>query len=143
MRAFIVTLCLVAWGYFIPYETYGQTVKEGKYPRGNEAVSIEKFEWVAIDEKPPVAARFTIRNKAKSKSIKSVQFTLVASDAQGIILQQNGATLRKLTQLTTIGPGGTGTCYFEKAFNIALIADILLKQVVVEYSNGSLEILSK
>jgi hypothetical protein len=132
----------VAWGYFIPDASYGQTIREGIYPKGNDAVSIEKFEWTAGTEKSPVTARFIIKNTAKNRTIRSVQFTLLATDAQGIILQQNGTTLRRLNQLTKIEPGGTGTCYFEKAFTIAAVADILLKQVIVEYNNGSLEILN-
>ena len=143
MRAFIITLCLVVWGYLVPGLVYSQTVKAGTYPKGNETVGIEQFEWVAADLKSPVAIRFTIRNKAKNKNIKSVQFALVASDAQGIILQQDGTTLRKLSKLATIEPEQAETFYFEKAFTVTPIADISLKQVIVEYSNGSLEILSK
>jgi hypothetical protein len=144
MKAVLVILCLLACECTVSGNLYGQTVRAETYPQGNEAVSIEKFEWVAATGgKPPIAARFLIRNKAKNKNITSVQFTIVASDSKGVILQQDGTTLRKLTQKAMIETDQTGTFYFEKALDIPSVASIVLKQVIVEYTNGSLEILSQ
>ncbi len=140
MKVAFTILCFLIWECTV----YGQTVRGSAYPKGNEAVSIEKFEWLAAaDEKPPIAARFVIRNKAKDKNIISVQFTVVASDKKKVTLQQNGVTLRKLIQKTTIEPDQTGTFYFEKAFTIPQVANIILKEIIIEYSNGSLEILNQ
>ena len=144
MRSLICILCLVVWGTLFSACVHSQTIKSGKPPTGNRAVSVEKFEWMGLDKsKAPVAARFILKNKTEDKTIRAVQFTLVAFDDKGVTLQSNGATLRKLSSATTIDPEDSATIYFDKAFNIDRVANVELKQVVVEFSNGSLEILKK
>lgn len=141
MRFLIILTSLVtACNVFCLNEVNGQTKSANDLP-GNEAVSIEKLEWIAGEDKPHVAVRFVLKNNTDNKVIKSAQFTIVAQNSKGVILQDGGTTLRKLSDTATIGPGKNGAIFFEKAFTGSGVDQIELKKVIVQFTNGSLEVL--
>lgn len=143
MRSAFSLLCLIASGFLPPVAAWGQVVNSIENPIGNAVVSVEKLEWTKPTSNAPVSVSLIVRNNTKEKVISTVQFTLVAQDKNNVILQNDGATLRKLSDNTQIHPGETGTIYFDKAFTITHIDNIELKQVIVQFTNGSLEILKK
>ncbi len=128
-------------GFLFPLTARAQIVNTIDNPIGNTAVKVEKLIWTKPTPSSPVTISFVVKNNTPKGEINTVQFMLVARNKNNVILQNDGATLRKLSGNTTILPGETGTVSFDKAFTVDQIDSIELKQVIVQFTNGSLEIL--
>lgn len=143
MRSVFSLLILLVSGFLFPAMSHSQVVTSIENPMGNTAVRIEKMEWTKPASGTPIAASFMVRNNTKDRVIHSIQFTLVAMDKNNVILQDGGATLRRLYGNTNIPSGEAGMIYFDKAFTIGQINSIELKQAIVQFTDGALEILKK
>lgn len=113
---------------------------EGALP-ANESVAIESIRWQYIDkDSNKASAEITITNSS-DKKIKSVVFNVVASDKDGFVLESEGFSIRKLVAKETVEPASSKTFSFEKAFLNEKIAKLELNSAIVEYENGSIDIL--
>jgi hypothetical protein len=103
-------------------------------------VVVDKLAWVYPSANQPAAARIKITNNS-GKTIKSTKFLVIARDKKGVLLQSDGSTMKKLINTDTIKDSESREIYFEKAYNNPHIAELELKELTVEYTNGALEII--
>lgn len=91
--------------------------------------------------KKTTEASITITNKSEL-AVKSVTLFLTGQTKTGITLQSGSThTLKKKTASEKILPQETKTIVISRAFNNPQLYTLMLKEITVEYENGSLEIL--
>lgn len=103
-------------------------------------VVLDKLAWAYPSANQPAAVRIKITNNS-GKTIKSTKFLVIARDKKGVLLQSDGSTIQKLINTDTIKASESREIYFEKAYNNPHIAEMELKGLTVEYTNGALEII--
>ncbi|WP_162903215.1 hypothetical protein [Taibaiella koreensis] len=144
-RTKLQAVCLLAATIFFSLKAHSQTTQTGMPLPGNNEIILEQFEWHNIPGKdtPKVAVRFTLRNLSGDKPIRSARFTLIAKDKNGVMLMEGGSALHQLSGQETITPGTSGTFSFPAAYTIRGVDQVVLKEVYVTFSNGSLSILKE
>lgn len=131
-------LCIIA-GIAIPGLIQSQELQTVRQAIKSEGpIVVDKLAWMYPSANKPAAAAITITNNS-NKTIKSTKFLVIARDKKGMILQSDGSTLKKLICTDTIEATETRKIYFEKAYNNQHIAELELKELIVEYVNGALE----
>lgn len=106
----------------------------------NGPVVVDKLAWAYPSVNQPATAKIKITNNSR-KTIKSTKFLVIARDKKGVLLQSDGSTIKKLINTDTIKASESKEIYFEKAYNNQHIAELELKELTVEYTNGALEII--
>lgn len=110
-------------------------------PFSSALIAVNSFNWNFDTTANSAAATVDINNKGEVE-ILSVSIALVAKNKQGIMLQSGQMrTIKTGTKEVHIPSKATSRVIFEKAFNNQQIDTIILKQVTVQFANGSVEIL--
>jgi archaellum component FlaG (FlaF/FlaG flagellin family) len=137
LKSIFIVLCIA--GIVMPVlaqnqNTLPQTIKS----RGT--VVVDNLAWVYPSVNRPADVRMKVTNNT-AKTIKSTKFLVIAKDKKGVLLQSDGSTIKKLINTDTIKASESREIYFEKAYNNTHIAELELKELTVEYTNGALEII--
>ena len=110
-------------------------------PFSSNLVSINQLDWSMDTSAKSAIAKMNITNKS-TLDIQSISISLIAQNKQGVMLQSGQTrTIKVKTKEAPMAPQTTNTVTFERAFNNTQIDTIILKQVIIQFSNGSLEIL--
>lgn len=132
-------LALIA---FSSLKANSQDLHSGTLLQDNSEISVEGFEWMPAKDKdtPGVDVRFILRNKT-SRPIYTTRFSVTAQGKNGVMIEDKGSVLKRLTSRDTIAPNAVRSLYFPRAYTFAPVDNIQLKEVYVEFANGSLSIL--
>jgi hypothetical protein len=138
----LITLPILCAGLFFSLPVQGQQmIPEPRQPE-QAKVSMSQLSWSYTKPGKPAEVNIFISNHS-DKMIRSVKIFVLTKDKKGIILQNFGSTLRPLVSRDTVGVGQAKQLHFKNAFDNTRIAETELKQAIIEYENGALEILNK
>lgn len=137
-------MALLAFIAFSPLEANSQDLRSGKLLQDNKEISVEGFEWMLATENdtPRVDVRFTLRNKT-SRPIHTAWFSVTAQNSNGVMIEDEGSVLKKLSVRETIPANDVRALYFQRAYTLAPVANMQLKEVYVEFANGSVSLLKE
>lgn len=130
-------LCIFIFGF-----TQAQQIPITVYPAGSRKIDMQQFAWQYNDSATLASIHFTLINHA-NLPVKRIQLSIVARDKSGLTLQHKTTTVRQLRQDVTVDPEEQQTVHFDHAFRSRNIADIYVREVIAEFSNGSLEIIQQ
>lgn len=108
----------------------------------NESVKIERLEWKysAKEDQHPSAA-ITVTNLS-DKKITRIDFSVIANDSAGVALESDGIAIKRLVSTTVVEPYSSKTINIDKAFLNNRVATMTLRNAIVEYENGSIDIIN-
>jgi hypothetical protein len=134
-------ICL-AFAIFICFYASGQNTHSFPNPLRSRQIEVDTFRWQMDDSINHANVTLTITNKSKF-DVQSVTITLAAENKQGIMLQSGRTrTLKMNTVEHILEPQQKDTYVFNRAFNNPQIDSLMLKQIKVQFANGSIEILN-
>ena len=109
----------------------------------SDAIRIDHVQWwYGANNSNAAAAEITVSNQT-DKQIKRIDFNVVATDSSGLVLESEGFAIKKLVVTDTMAPHSRKTFNFDQAFVNPNVADLDVNNAIVEYDNGSIEILTK
>jgi hypothetical protein len=109
----------------------------------NESVKIERMQWhYARKDDKNASAAITVFNYS-DKKIKRINFSVIATDKSGLVLESEGFSIKRLVATDTVDPNTSKTFTFQKAFQNDQIARLEVSNAIVEYENGSIDIIQK
>lgn len=110
----------------------------------NDAVRIDQVKWwyAQPNHSNAAAAEITISNHS-DKQIKRIDFNIVATDSAGLVLESEGFAIKKLVATDSVAPHTSRTFNFDKAFFNENVSTLEVNDAIVEYDNGSIDVLRK
>lgn len=149
MKFTVALLCAVLLQHIVPCCSFAQTpyASSGQQDAdyvASDAVRVDRVQWwyEANNNSNAATAEITVSNQT-DKQIKRIDFNVVATDSSGLVLESEGFAIKKLVVTDTMAPHSRKTFNFDQAFVNRNVADLDVNNAIVEYDNGSIEILTK